>query len=385
MPEIELDPIRAAMRLTDLTVRNFRNLELEGLSLHGGRTVILGANGVGKTSLLEAVTVLGNLRSFRTSNPRRFVRHGERRYRLEGRVDGGRGGRLEVDGEIGQPHRRALAIDGRRAELEEYLQILPCFALSGADRDLVYGPPQERRSLLDRLLFLLRPAYIDDLRSYRRALRQRNAALACGATDGEVAAWEAPLARTAARVLKARSLGAGILSELFTDVYPRLAGSSSPTIDVELRDEAWLTDGADDDEVEVLYQQRYNETRARDRHSGFTQDGPHRHDVILRSQGREARYLLSSGQAKVVAAALRLATLARVERERCELCPVIIDDVDAELDRGALDRLLRYLGGDRQILLSSTSEAVAEMAGRETQKIRLDNGTRVPQETSPNV
>jgi DNA replication and repair protein RecF len=137
-------------------------------------------------------------------------------------------------------------------------------------------------------------------------------------------------------------------------------------------------------EVELLYRQRYNETRARDRQAGFTLDGPHRHDVSLRCEGREARYLLSSGQAKVVAAALRLATLACVEREHGEHYPVIVDDIDAELDRGALERLLRFLGTERQVLMSSTSEQVAEVAGHGTQRLRLDNGIVVPREISLN-
>lgn len=373
-----------SVRLNELTVACFRNLEIDRLPLDGGRTVVLGGNGAGKTSLLEAVVVLGNLRSFRTRNPRRMVRHGEDAYRLAGSVSGSRGGQLELVCEVGPPHLRTPSINGRPAEVGEYLQVLPCFALTGADRDLVLGPPHERRALLDRFLFLLAPAHLEDLRTYQRALRQRNAALAHGASDDEVAAWEGPLAAAAGRVVVGRRRGTSMLAEQFSAVYADLAGPSSPAVGLDLRHEAWLPPDIPADTVEVLYRQRYNETRARDRQTGFTLDGPHRHDVSLRSEGREARYLLSSGQAKVVAASLRLATLARVERERRERYPVIVDDVDAELDRDALRRLLGSLGDERQVLLSSTSEHVAEIAGGGTQRIWIDNGTCVPRETSLN-
>ncbi len=132
--------------------------------------------------------------------------------------------------------------------------------------------------------------------------------------------------------------------------------------------------------MEDLYRQRYNETRTRDRQQGFTGDGPHRHDLSLKTAGRSVRYVLSSGQTKGVAAALRLATLAQVEKERNERFPVIVDDVDAELDGAALTLLVEHLGNERQLFLSSTSERVAELAGPRGCCIRLENGTRAPQE-----
>jgi DNA replication and repair protein RecF len=136
--------------------------------------------------------------------------------------------------------------------------------------------------------------------------------------------------------------------------------------------------------VEELYRQRYNETRTRDRQMGFTVDGPHRHDLGIKTAGRSVRHVLSSGQTKGVAAALRLATLAQVERERDERFPVVIDDVDAELDGTALTRLVERLGGERQLFVSSTSEHVAKMAGPRGSCIRLENGDGVSQEIAPN-
>jgi DNA replication and repair protein RecF len=82
-------------------------------------------------------------------------------------------------------------------------------------------------------------------------------------------------------------------------------------------------------------------------------EGPHRHDLRLEANGRPAREVLSSGQIKVVAAALRLATLGHVEQQRGEPLPVIVDDVDAELDSAVFERLTRTLASRRQLFLSS--------------------------------
>ena len=371
------------MELIDLSVHDFRNLSSQAFAFGKATNAILGANGAGKTSLLEAVVVLGNLRSFRTTSLRRAVRHNENSFRLIGTVSfGGRPHRLEQIVEIGSPVTRTLRVDGVTADIERYLQLFPVFAITAQDRELVTGGPEGRRSMIDRFVFLLRPAHLDQLRSYRRLLRQRNAALVGQSSDAEIEAWEAPLAAAAAAVIEARERGAGILAERFAEVWKELSRGDQTKITIEYRSEAWREPSDGTKKVEDLYRQRYNETRTRDRQQGFTGDGPHRHDLSLKTAGRSVRYVLSSGQTKAVAAALRLATLAQVEKERNERFPVIVDDVDAELDGAALTLLVEHLGNERQLFLSSTSERVAELAGPRGCCIRLENGTPAPQEAT---
>jgi len=369
------------VELIDLSVRDFRNLSRQVFSFGKATNAILGANGAGKTSLLEAMVVLGNLRSFRTTSLRRAVRHNENSFRLEASVStGGRTRRLEQIVEMGSPFTRTLRVDGVTATVERYLQLFPVFAITAQDRELVAGGPEGRRAMLDRFVFLLQPTHLDQIRAYRRLLRQRNAALVGQSSDAEIEAWEAPLAAAAAAVIAAREQGAASLAERFAEEWKGLSGGASMEITVEYRSEPWSRSSDGPKKVEDLYQQRYNETRTRDRQMGFTGDGPHRHDLSLKTAGRSVRYVLSSGQTKGVAAALRLATLAQVEKERNERFPVIVDDVDAELDGAALTLLVERLGNERQLFLSSTSPRVAELVGPRGCCIRLENGTRVSQE-----
>ena len=369
------------MELTNLTVCRFRNLQIDSHQFSAGANVILGLNGVGKTSLLEAVAVLGNLKSFRSSALHRVVLHGNTDFRLEGTVRSAEcSHQLEQIVEVGPPIRRTLRVNGSTVNVGQYLQVFPVVTISGADHELVGGGPESRRALLDRFVFLVHPAHLDDLRSYRRAIRQRNAALAAAAGDAELEAWEEPLAKAAGRLVAARAQGADVLAEYFSTTYEKLRGKDFPTIEPGYRTEPWLDASAGANKVEDLYQQRYNETRARDRLAGFTGDGPHRHDLSLRAAGRSIRYAVSSGQAKVVAAALRLATLAHVEKERHEFLPVIVDDVDAELDGTALARLVDHLGNERQVFLSSTNDEIAPLVGSRSRRMWLDNGAIVRQE-----
>ena len=212
-------------------------------------------------------------------------------------------------------------------------------------------------------------------------LRQRNAALVGGSSPAEIEAWEQPLAAEAAELIQAREMGARILAQNFADAWAALSVEASPTVTVEYRSEPWIDPGNDPKTVEDRYRQRYNETRTRDRQMGFTVDGPHRHDLSIKTAGRSVRHVLSSGQTKGVAAALRIATLVQVEKERSDRFPIVVDDVDAELDSRALTLLVERLGSERQLFLTSTSERVAKLAGPRGCCLWLEEGTQVPRET----
>ncbi len=347
------------MRLIEIRTAGFRNLVSESISWSGASNLVAGANGQGKTNLLEAIAVLGNLRSFRVPSMRQVVAHGEAEFFLEARVETlGGVARLSQHVTVGPPVRRVLEVSGSAVSVSQYLQVFPVFTLSGSDRELVAGGPNARRAFLDRFAFLLENDFFDELFSYRRTLRQRNAALISDVDDREMEVWENRLAKAAAVVVHRRRRMSARLVESFETIYSELRSDGFPRVELGYRGEVGLDQAENLEKLEEHYQKRYNETRVRDRRSGFTSEGPHRHDLGLRADGRTVRHMLSSGQSKVVAAALRLASLTQVERQRGEHLPVIIDDVDAELDTVVLARLIEYLEGERQLFLSSADGGV---------------------------
>jgi DNA replication and repair protein RecF len=358
-----------------LGTRSFRNLEPATIAFSAGVNLIVGPNGAGKTSALEALAVLANLRSFRASSWRSVMRHGSREFALWGEVDGSRGGgRLQLAVDAGPPVQRSVALDGAAVSVDQYLTVCPVFALTSADSDLVVGPPALRRALLDRLAFLLDPGTLTDVRGLYRALKQRNAALTGGAEDRELDAWDQRLAALSAAVVDRRRRAVSRLEASFAKTYRVLRGDGFPEMAVSYRAESWLNGCEPPAELEESYRKRYNQTRRRDRHTGQTLDGPHRHDLRLEADGRTAREVLSSGQTKIVAAALRLATVVQVEGDRGESLPVIIDDVDAELDSAVFARLTRALAGERQLFVSSAHGELVATSFPEARIVAMESG-----------
>lgn len=363
------------MYLVDIRAAGFRNLVPERIQWSPGTNLILGGNGEGKTNLLEAVAILANLRSFRASSPRQHSSHGAAEFAIDGRAaDETESVQLRLHVAVGPPVQRELEVGGAPSNVFQYLQVLPVLALSGADRGLIAGPPAGRRALLDRFTFLLEPAYFEELRSYRRLLKQRNAALAGRTKDSEMEVWEGRLASAAAVIVGRRCRACSRLAAAFAPVYQELHSGSFPSISVNYRGDATIEAVEDLVELEERYRKRYNETRVRDRQTGFTGEGPHRHDVDLRANGKAVRHVLSSGQTKVAAAALRLASLVVVENRRAERLPVIVDDVDAELDPRVLLRLIGYLEDDRQLFLSSAVGDVLGTLRRSSTRFVVDGG-----------
>jgi DNA replication and repair protein RecF len=342
------------LRIRALTARSFRNLEPATVRFSAGVNLVLGSNGEGKTNLLEAIAVLANIRSFRTTRWATVASFGSKGFSLLGEVER-EGAREELQQvvEVGPPVRRELKVNNGRVGVEDYLCRSPVVALTSADGALVVGSPAHRRGLVDRMAFLLEPATLGEVRDFLRALRQRNAALSGAAADEELEVWEGRLAEHAARVVVRRFGAVESLARHFAPTYARLRSEGFPDITLSYRSEAWLKEPESPKKLAESYRKRYNTTRVRDRLTGHTMEGPHRHDLRLEANGRPAREVLSSGQIKVVAAALRLAALGHVEQQRGERLPVIVDDVDAELDSAVFERLTRTLASRRQLFLSS--------------------------------
>ena len=295
-------------------------------------TLIHGANASGKTSLLEALAYLGRGKSFRGAPPSSLIQHGQQAFVLFGQVEAG--GRLA---NVGVRNSRAgleVRIDGDSSGGAAALAgALPLQVIDPDVHNLVSGGPDERRRFLDWLAFHVEPDYLGLWRQFRRALKQRNAALKAGGGYDALRAWDTEFCRLGERVDAIRETVLAGALETLQQHGEELLGA---TIDFRYSS-GWS--------AEQTLQEALQGHFERDRTLGTTQVGPHRADLRLIYDERQARRLVSRGQQKLLASSMILAATERAQVALGRPLLLLLDDPAAELDRASLARLMRRVAG----------------------------------------
>jgi len=338
------------VRLLGLEARGFRNLADLDLRIPPEGVVVLGANGQGKTSLLEAIAYPVLFRSFRTSQDVEVVQFGEVGFRVALEFE-----HLSRRRTVGAEYRvagrrRRQELDGVPAErLVDVAGAWLAVVFAPDDVRLASGPASGRRLFLDRTLALSDPAYLRSLTRYRSALAQRNAALRQGRPD-LATAFDAPLAAAGARVVAARLAWVGSVQEELTASLIAL-GETSAEAELSYLGPTELADPA-------AWPDRLAHSAARDAARRQTLVGPHRDDLGLVLGGKPLREYGSTGQHRSAAIALKLLELDTIARSAGESPALLLDDVFAELDGDRQERLAaRLIGrGSAQVFITAPRE-----------------------------
>jgi DNA replication and repair protein RecF len=345
--------------------------------LEAPRLLVIGRNGEGKSNLLEAVELLGSLRSHRCSVDRDLIRRGERQSLLAADCSGGDRLELELRRQGGRQARRNGKLLDRQLDL---IGPLRCVGFSALDLDLVRGEPALRRQWLDRVVLQLEPVYAELLSRYGRLLRQRSQllrrGLGQGQLDGLLEAFDQQMALIGTRLHRRRLRGVGGLQPPGAAWQERLSGGREQlllryqpgsVLEGEEAEAPWR-----DALLEQLHRQRPEELRL-----GQCSVGPHRDEIALELGGQPARRYGSAGQQRTLVLALKLAELELVRQLWGE--PPLLDDVLAELDPGRQQLLLEAVGEGHQCLVSATH--LGAFSGgwhQRSQVVTVEAGTLLP-------
>lgn len=360
-----VEPRGGAATLRWLEVRDFRNLARVELPLPAEGIAVVGDNGHGKTSLLEAIYYLHVLRSVRGAHDADVIRFGASAFHV----------RARTSREIGIGYDRAskrkrVTLDGvEPAKLTDALGAVPSVMFSPADVALVRGAPGERRRFLDIMLGVTSPTYLRSLQAYRAALVRRNAAIRSG---GPVAVWEPPLAQHGAVIWRERAAWVSESAPALT----RLANGIGEMGRVQVRYASSLGEATD----ERAMAEALASGRAHDIKRGLTRVGVHRDDLVMTLDGHELRTFGSAGQQRTVAIALRMLEAETLER-RIGVAPVfLLDDPFAELDMERARQilaLLRVCGHGQTVLtVPRAGDIPAAMTNLERWRVRSGEVSR---------
>lgn len=353
------------MPILRFSAENFRCLARAEFEPDPVYTLISGPNASGKTSLLEAMAYLGRGKSFRGGQVSNLIRHGESEFVLYGEVEthartASLGVRNSRDG-------LEVRVDGEsRAGVAELAAALPLQVIDPDIHGLVSGGPDERRRYLDWIAFHVEHGYLDTWRRYRRALRQRNAVLKAPGGDRGLAAWDAELIEIGEQVDSVRR-------RVLERSLPALLEQGQALLGTPAGFEYAAGWAADKGLAEALA-----DSADRDLKHGTTHVGPHRADLRLLHDERQARKLVSRGQQKLLASAMVLAAAETAQSALERPLLLLLDDPAAELDADSLRRLMDQIVALGSQVIATSLEPGALEFPREPARFHVERGVLSP-------
>ena len=347
------------MHLMQLQIQDFRNLSKVNFEPVDGVNLITGVNASGKTSLLEAIYYLSQLRSFRTHQISDLINRQSTQLQLVAQIH------TDSDNQIPlgiQRSRNKLEVRANRQPIKRVADIatlFPVLAIHPDSYKLITGSPSERRQYMDWGVFHVEHDFFGVWQRYKRALSQRNSALKSKQDNAYCSLWNKELFDMATNIDNLRN-------KYLINLQPYLN-----TLMIEF---------FRNQNVEVTYKRGWNNETGldqllkselnKDRLKGFTQYGPHRAELSIKVDGQSAQTGISRGQQKTLVALLRLAQAQQFTESTDRNCILLYDDLAAELDAEHRQKILNVLSKMKtQLFLTSIEAEQVDLSAWQSKKM----------------
>ncbi|PAJ75901.1 DNA replication/repair protein RecF [Pseudoalteromonas sp. NBT06-2] len=359
------------MSLEILTIKNFRNIEDLSLLPVDGINIIYGANGSGKTSLLESIYYLSHGKSFRTSKHKNIIRKKQNEFIIHGKKSINNLS-IPVGLSKNQVGEINIKIQGKPSrKISELAQLIPVQIITPESYSLFFGGPKERRKFLDFGLFHVEHQFFSLWQSFNKVLKQRNALLKQKPKNyyDEIRFWDKEFVRLSVSI---NNLRLSYINRFNTQFFDKIC------VDLELVENlslefnpGWKTTT---ELTDIL-----SENFERDLKQGFTSKGPHKADFSFSVDGTSVENYFSRGQLKLLLYALKVTQNSLIETETNKQSILLIDDLPSELGedtRGKVGKLLAQC--DSQIFITAIESdcisAVVEPMKRKLEMFHVKHG-----------
>ncbi|MFZ7142452.1 DNA replication/repair protein RecF [Avibacterium avium] len=353
------------MAISRLTVENFRNLTAVDLEFDHGFNFLVGNNGSGKTSLLEAIFYLAHGRSFKSAVANRIISYEQPHFTLYGKIQ-----EQQHQWSVGlQKHRQGntqVKINGEEAKkIADLAHLLPMQMITPEGLTLLNGGPSYRRAFLDWGLFHHHSQFHPVWSQLNRLLKQRNAALQQAFRYEHIHIWDKELVNLANQVSQWRA----DYAEALRPEIERTCQLFLPELEISVSfHQGW---DKNSDYAELLRQ-----NFERDRAIGYTVSGPQKADFRFKANGLPVEDVLSRGQLKLLMCALRLAQGEHLTQQKDRHCIFLIDDFASELDKTKRALLAERLqqSGSQVFVSAITHNQLKEMQPEKHRTFSVQNG-----------
>ncbi|SPY33786.1 DNA replication/repair protein RecF [Pasteurella canis] len=357
------------MAISRLLIENFRNLTAVDLELDHGFNFLVGNNGSGKTSLLEAIFYLGHGRSFKSAVSNRIISYEQPHFTLHAKIQ-----EQQHQWSVGLQKQRqgnsVVKINGEDGnKISDLAHLLPMQLITPEGLTLLNGGPSYRRAFLDWGLFHHHNYFHLAWVNLSRLLKQRNAALQQVTSYSQLAIWDAELVKLAAQVSKWRAEYA----EALRPEIEKTCQLFLPELEISVSfHQGW--------EKERDYAELLVQSFERDRAIGYTVSGPQKADFRFKANGLPVEDILSRGQLKLLMCALRLAQGEHLMNQKQRHCIFLIDDFASELDeykRALLAERLKKSGS--QVFVTAITESqLKQMQPKQHYTFSVKDGCILP-------
>ncbi len=355
------------MKLTSLTLSQFRCWTYREFSFSTGINYVKGPNASGKTTLLEGVHYLSTGRSFRTNRDATCVNWETDVFEILGIFDGPTGDSIELSlsygdrDSTGRSRKKVAKRNGNFVEkISELRREFITLVFTPDELAVLKDGPENRRRFLDDLLAVLDPNYLENLRDYENIRKQRNSLLKNPSPDRNLLhQYERKLVETGREIIRSRENLVPALAERFSG-YARELLEDSTSIDLKYEPDVNLGN------LEGILE----DTRDRDVQRGFTTRGPHRDDWVVYRAGRPVDRFASQGELRTLLLALKVSTNFLIIKRLSKEPILLLDDLESELDTTRRSRFLSLLrDGPSQVIVTGTGGLESSLPGESSDRI----------------
>ncbi len=364
------------MNVESIRLINFRNYRDIFVSLNKKTNIFVGKNAQGKTNLLEAIYICATGKSFRTNKDRELISFDKEAAYIGAKVKVNNKEKLI---EIKYDLRSQKRIRLNKIELKSQKELdsgLNVVVFSPEDLKLVKGGPVERRNFLDMSISQIRPVYKHKLAKYNKILLQRNNLLKTGKGLQEIKnlldIFDLQLVKVGTDIIIARLEFIKRLSQIAFHVHSSLTRGEekitigySPTIALNDNDKK---------AIEKNFIQQLHANRQKDLQLGVTSIGPHRDDINIRLNGKDARIFASQGQQRTIVLTIKLCEVEVLKMEKGVYPVLLLDDVFSELDSDRRKYLIKAFNNSQTIITATEVIDLEELSNVDKAIFYIENG-----------